>query len=248
MLRWQTFLRKMEYLQLVTDVFDLTCMQATQKFQTMAHVTADGIVGQDTVHAAASFGFQLVGETSADPTDKSGPMWPPAPASARPMTQGQRQTMFGKFAFQAAPSSGNPEGIRITDGWADDNLVMVPTPTLGMRGITRVRWNKRAQKQLVAFLAAIDGVGLTPRILTWDGSYNARFMRGSATVLSAHAWGTAFDINAGANGLGARPALLGQRGCVREIAALAMDHGFYWGGWFGSRPDGMHFEVSRVIA
>ena len=43
-----------------------------------------------------------------------------------------------------------------------------------------------------------------------------------------------------------QPALLGEKGCVRELVPIAHDHGFYWGGHF-TRQDGMHFEVARVF-
>ena len=63
-------------------------------------------------------------------------------------------------------------------------------------------------------------------------------------MLSNHAFGTAFDINVPFNPLGARPALIGKQGSVRELVPIANEHGFFWGGHFGKRPDGMHFEVA----
>jgi len=65
-------------------------------------------------------------------------------------------------------------------------------------------------------------------------------------VLSNHAFGSAFDINASFNALGVEPARVGDRGCVRELVTIANDHGFYWGGHFAKRPDGMHFEVANI--
>ena len=64
-------------------------------------------------------------------------------------------------------------------------------------------------------------------------------------MLSSHAFGTAFDINARDNRIGATPALRGSRGSVRALVPLANAHGFYWGGHFEDRPDGMHFEAIR---
>ena len=72
-----------------------------------------------------------------------------------------------------------------------------------------------------------------------------RYIRGSATTLSNHAWGTAFDVNYRWNQLGHVPALKGEIGSVRELVPRAHQLGFYWGGHF-SRRDGMHFEVARV--
>jgi hypothetical protein len=65
-------------------------------------------------------------------------------------------------------------------------------------------------------------------------------------VLSNHAFGSAFDINAALNPLGAEPALPGTPGCVYDMVRIAHDHGFYWGGHFSKRRDGMHFEVAEV--
>jgi hypothetical protein len=64
--------------------------------------------------------------------------------------------------------------------------------------------------------------------------------------LSNHAFGSAFDINAGQNGLGRIPAAVGAYGSVRELVPIAHRFGFYWGGHF-SRADGMHFEVAKLL-
>jgi D-alanyl-D-alanine carboxypeptidase len=61
--------------------------------------------------------------------------------------------------------------------------------------------------------------------------------------LSNHSWGTAIDLNATWNGRGAIPAMMGDRGCIRELVAVAHANGFYWGGHFTTK-DGMHFEVA----
>lgn len=67
-------------------------------------------------------------------------------------------------------------------------------------------------------------------------------------VVVSNSWGTAIDLNAGWNPLGGRPALVGQTGSTRELVDVAVQNGFYWGGWgWGSgRFDGMHFEVCRL--
>ena len=83
-------------------------------------------------------------------------------------------------------------------------------------------------------------------IKTFNGSYVPRLIRGSKTELSSHAFGIAFDINMQWNMLSTEPALLGHKGSVRELVAIAHDHGFYWGGHF-SRKDGMHFELAKKL-
>ncbi len=65
-------------------------------------------------------------------------------------------------------------------------------------------------------------------------------------MLAAVSLRSAFDINYTGNELGRVPAAAGTPNSVRELVALAVRFGFYWGGWF-SRSDGMHFEVNRVL-
>ena len=88
--------------------------------------------------------------------------------------------------------------------------------------------------------------GLISLVRSWGGSFVPRYVRGSATNLSNHAWGTAFDIDAEWNPRGALPVLRGRVGSVRELVPRAHELGFYWGGHF-SRRDGMHFEIARLL-
>jgi hypothetical protein len=87
--------------------------------------------------------------------------------------------------------------------------------------------------------------GLLNLVLTYGGAYNPRLVRGG-TSLSPHAFGTAFDINYEWNKLGVQPVLAGEKGSVRELVLIANKYGFYWGGHFNKRPDGMHFEVAKL--
>ena len=43
------------------------------------------------------------------------------------------------------------------------------------------------------------------------------------------------------------PAPAGAEGSVRELVDIANAHGFFWGGHFKGRPDGMHFEVAKLL-
>ena len=103
-----------------------------------------------------------------------------------------------------------------------------------------------AAVQLQQLWSAWESEGLLNRIKTWDGSFVARFVRGSRTNLSNHSFGSAFDINEGTNAIGTTPALVGQIGCVRELVQIANANGFYWGGHYDSRKDGMHFEIAQL--
>ncbi len=92
---------------------------------------------------------------------------------------------------------------------------------------------------------AWESAGLMDRILTWGGSFVPRLVRGGAS-LSNHACGAAFDINVSWTQLGVQPALAGEKGSVRELVPLANEHGFFWGGHYAKRPDGMHFEIAAL--
>ncbi|MDR6952509.1 soluble lytic murein transglycosylase-like protein [Ancylobacter sp. 3268] len=198
-----------------------------------------------------SFALELVG-TAAPPAalDVSSPDFPPRPAFRPLLSLEERQKLFGAFQFQHAPVAGNPENVRILGEWEAKNIVKVEIPLQSFRGKPgplTMRFHVRAREQLVALWLEWEKAGLIDRVLTYDGAFVARFQRKSPTKLSNHAFGTAFDINAAWNPLGVEPAAIGEKGCVRELVPLANQHGFYWGGHFNTRPDGMHFEVAQLL-
>jgi hypothetical protein len=219
---------------------------ATRAFQSTHGLEADGIAGRETLLRAMALGFELIEEPAANNNPgritRHGQTSRPFPAvpDGRPV--------FGRFEFVSEPKPGNRENIRILGSWERDNIVAVPIPqlraALGPGAPTTMRFHNLAAEQLKGLWADWERANILDRVLSFDGAFVARFIRGSSTILSNHAFGTAFDINAEANCMGARPPLVGQRGCVRELAPIAHKWGFYWGGHFGNRPDGMHFEVA----
>lgn len=244
--RWQLFLIGQGFNVVADGDFGPKTKAATTAFQQSHGLTPDGVVGRMTLAKAIERGFgevldQEVGEESRN--------WPPPPAFG-PLGAQARANEFGTFRFEPAPTSGNPEGIVIRDNWAVSNISRVTVPQLvGKKGAPsngQVYFHRKAADQLAALFQAWQDAGLLDLVLTWDGAYVPRFVRGSRTYLSNHSWGTAFDINAAWNPLGADPALVGKTGSVRKLVELANDHGFFWGGHFGGRPDGMHFEVAIV--
>ncbi len=244
--RWQFFLVGQNHLLEVDGNFGNDTFDATSAFQTENHLDIDGAVGPDTLGRAMSLGFDPL-EDAAAPAN-SGAAYPPCPNFNPLISTADRQKLFGKFDFVSAPVPSNPENIRILGTWEQDNIVRVQLPQLvGVQGAPHdggARFHKKAADQLVALWKAWEDAGLLDRVLTWDGSFAPRFVRGSRTVLSNHAFGTAFDINAALNPRGTRPLLVGKKGSVRELVTIANDHGFYWGGHFVAKPDGMHFEIA----
>jgi peptidoglycan hydrolase-like protein with peptidoglycan-binding domain len=243
--RWQEFLLGLGLYSGTADGdFGPLTEQATRRFQQLRGLGVDGIAGNQTIGAAMTLGFPVVDE-SGD-TEQSGPNWPPAPRDLRPLGEAGRRRLFGEFEYKAL--SG--DNIRILGSWQKQNIVALSISQLrGVFGASAngsVLFHRAAADSLRQLFDAWQAAGLIGLVKSWAGSYVPRFVRGRPGVLSNHAWGTAFDINAAWNGLGARPALVGDAGSVRQLVELANQHGFYWGGHFSGRPDGMHFECARV--
>lgn len=81
---------------------------------------------------------------------------------------------------------------------------------------------------------------LDDEILTFDGCFNIRLIRGSKTEPSVHSWGLAIDLNAYKNQLG-QPVTFS-----KELLAVFRKHGFTCGADF-KRLDGMHFEYTKHL-
>jgi hypothetical protein len=189
-------------------------------------------------------------EPANDPTDPSTAdtqpriMLRPRPA---PLMHAERCALFGRFSFTPDPQPGNPEHVEIGAQWVLANLRTVTIPQMGNRS---ARVHKLIAPQFLRMWEAWQVAGVLPGILTLDGTWAPRFKRGyrfGEANLSNHAWGTAMDLNARWNPLGAVPAAAGTKGSTRELVAIANDCGFAWGGDFHSRQDGMHFEAYKVL-
>jgi hypothetical protein len=246
--RWQFFLVGQQHPLEVDGNFGNDTFNATKAFQTENHLDVDGAVGPNTLGRAMLLGFDPLEDPGAGPT--SGANFPPPPSFRPLLSTADRQQLFGAFNFAAAPTPSNRENIRILGSWETDNIRRVAVPQLaGVQGAPPdggARFHKKAANQLLGLWQAWGDAHLLDHVLTWDGAFVPRFVRGSTKVLSNHAFGTAFDINASFNPRGTRPALVGRKGCVRELVTIANAHGFYWGGHFGNKPDGMHFEVATL--
>ncbi len=242
---WQFFLTGQGFFEgEVTGKFDAETKAATMLFQQKHNLQPDGIVGNKSFGMAMQLGFSGIID---DRTDKSGSEFPAKPAFACLAGNDERRALFGTFSFKSKPVPGNHENIRITDDWVNKNITVVTIPQLvDIMGSDKVEFHKLAADQLNKLWNDWEEAQLLNLVLSWSGSYVPRFIRGSRKILSNHAFGTAFDINVPWNPLGAVPALVGQKGSVRELISIANDNGFYWGGHF-TRLDGMHFEIAKLM-
>lgn len=244
-LAWERFLARNELLTIDPDFFfGESTRKATVAFQKKQKLEVDGKVGKGTRSAAKALGYD----------HEQASYWPPRPKFDPVETNAQRELAFGKFSYRARPTEANPEAIEILGTWREDNIAVVEVPELagtpfGWGGSSdgKTRFHRRGAEQLKALFKAWAAAGLLDRIKTYDGAFNPRFQRGSKKRLSAHAWGAAFDVNAAWNGLAEPPAGIGDEGCLLELVPLANKHGFYWGGHFSGRLDGMHFEIARFL-
>jgi peptidoglycan hydrolase-like protein with peptidoglycan-binding domain len=261
--QWQAFLRDRGGLQGPVDgIFGDQTAHATVRFQASRRLSEDGVAGPLTLRAASALGFaeqcpppEPPRPPRQTPAEPGSDFFPPRPSFPPLRSNAERQQVFGAFAYQPAPTTGNYEAIVITDGWDRENLTSVTVP--GLSGIPfgsssgvskgRMTFHRKAAPQLVTLWRAWGDAGLLDRIRTFDGAFVARFQRGSNRALSNHAFGSAFDINAHWNPICHPPARIGTTGSVMDLVSIANQHGFYWGGHFSSRGDGMHFEVARVL-
>lgn len=247
--RWQLFLIGQGLLKDVADgKFGPKTEAASKAFQKKYGMVDDGIVGNKTIGKAMMLGFSVVEYPKDDPVIQ--PDFPPEPVFP-PLNSSQKHQLLGIIEYVSAPKAGNPEAIKITNGWDKINITSVIVPQLiGIKGASqtgKIYFHKNAAAQLLGMWDEWEKAGLLPLVLSYAGSWVPRFIRGSRTTLSSHAWGTAFDINVPWNGLGVTPAFIGKKGSVRELVPIAHKHGFYWGGHFKKRPDGMHFEVAKIV-
>jgi peptidoglycan hydrolase-like protein with peptidoglycan-binding domain len=264
---WQTFLIGQKcYSGVVSENFDKKTKDATAEFQRRVGEKPDGWAGPVTQKRASYLGWNPYPKTppviKPEPKEPSEPVdttdedqeenFPPYPDNLKPMTStADRMKLFGEFKYKAKPIKDNPENVEILGAWQSDNLVKVKIPqlkkALGKDAPDFIIFHKLGAYQLSELWKEWEKLGLLDRVKSYDDSYVPRFIRGSQTTLSNHAFGSAFDINADLNPLGSDPLEVGEEGSVKELVPSANKWGFFWGGHFGGRPDGMHFEIAKII-
>lgn len=225
--KWQTILRD-TYPITVDGRFGDQTDYYTRLWQTAHGLNADGIVGNKTWAKSKKLGY---GEPK--PTTK-----------LKALTTAQKEALFGVIPFEKKPEPGNPENIEVDSAWYKQNITRVESEAITKcLGVSSIRVHRKTKAQWLGVFEEIVEKGLEELIETYEGTYNARLMRGSETKLSSHAWATAIDVNRKWNGLGKIPAKKGEKGSVVELVPIFEKWGFYWGGNFKNRPDGMHLEI-----
>lgn len=234
---WQEFLRGEDlYNHLIDCDFGRKTEDATKRYEVLHSLPQDGIV-DDTLWASAMYqGLVIAGnrhELPAKPSFKS-------------LSVSKKHQRFGRIQAKAAPTRTNPEAIKIVNNWQQEYLTKVVIPQLiDVEGAPRggvIFINKLAVEPMKALFQYWEDNRLLRYVRTWAGSWVPRYVRRAPGVLSSHAWGTAFDINAAWNGLGRKPKHPGFSGTVIPLVESANEFGFWWGGHW-DRPDGMHFEL-----
>ncbi len=128
--------------------------------------------------------------------------------------------------------------IKPQQTWVDSNI---STATVSIIG--EVTCHRLMLPQLQAALSDIESAGLGGELRPGDygGCYVPRFIdRNPSLPLSMHAFGLAVDLNVSTNQLGTEGDM------NPRIVEIFERWGFVWGGdW--SRPDPMHFELSRLV-
>jgi hypothetical protein len=234
-LRWQQFLAANGHSPGSIDGnFGSKTEAATIAWQGANGLTADGIVGERSFAKAKTQGFKYT---------ESSVWYPPRPNFGSP-SPSQVKAMFGEFQYERTSQTE----IRILGDWVARNIVEVEIKQLrGVPGAPangRIRFHKKGVDQLKEMFNEFERQGLSDLVISWAGSFYPRLIRGSEKSLSNHSWGTAFDINATENWLGKQPARVGQKGSLLKLVPIANAYGFFWGGHYQSRLDGMHFELA----
>ena len=151
--------------------------------------------------------------------------------------QQQANASLGTIQLEPFTYTDNGDGmITIDPAWVKRNISTIEIPGWGA-----MRCNNIILPQLQAAFAEITAQGLLPLMNDYGGCYVPRhILFNPDRALSRHAWGLAFDTNVATNGYGAIPTI------DMRIVDIFRRWGFKWGGDF-STPDGMHFELERVV-
>jgi hypothetical protein len=185
----------------------------------------------------------VVAGEDADPTGLGDELAAALDADAEvlqaPVTQRSAPKTSGSITLEPFSYTSRGDGtIKIDPSWVQSNIVVVEIPGLG-----NTQCHRAMVPQLLEALREVHEAGLyghferdqfagcfMPRHILWNPNNG----------LSMHAWGLAIDFNAVDNAFGKRPVM------DPRIVEIFKRWGFEWGGdW--STPDGMHFQLARIV-
>jgi hypothetical protein len=106
--------------------------------------------------------------------------------------------------------------------------------------VRAISLNKDMEKPLENALNAVIAMGFKDKLITYDGCFNIRSVRGRPNDLSAHAYGLAIDINAQTNPLSS----ILHTDMSASFVKCFTNEGFAWGGNFLNRKDPMHYSYA----
>lgn len=113
---------------------------------------------------------------------------------------------------------------------------------------TEIFINKDFKIELATAFVNLEKANCHTEIKTYDGCFNKRNVRGSATSQSLHSWAMAIDLNAALNPMVIKPLAeitaadrLGK--WSEQFIEIMKSVGITCGGYFIHRPDPMHFAM-----
>jgi len=158
------------------------------------------------------------------------------------MTNWPKDTQSARNAFYGDPGKGEIPRQMVP---VIPPFRMIYIDDKGKKSVVKkIQFHRLAANSLLAALNEIwDYCGRDQKVLEsyglhiYGGAYNHRYVRGSNSKWSNHAYATAIDFNPAANGLYAK-------GNIPQFAIDAfLRQGWMWGGYYSGRKDPMHFEA-----
>lgn len=194
-------------------IFGPITRSAVINFQKTNGLVVDGKVGSITWNAL------FTGSTPVEQAPVDNDSVPPKPktnAEAAKIFGNSEAAVSSQLAFCEVPDVFKVFGLKN-----------------GKRGFT---CHKLLVPQFKKVFNEIAASGLASKIYSYEGVFNWRQIAGSSNR-SLHSYAIAIDLNYEGNELGdATPAM------DRGVVAIFKKHGFFWGGDYVGRKDGMHFE------
>ena len=140
---------------------------------------------------------------------------------------------------------GNPRGSYAAESQEPTNPEVIALLETADFGLFRARGIRPAVEVLHRVMRdiALEKPEVFPRIGS-AGMLACRLVRGSASAISTHSWGTAIDLTIDGKADPQGDAEV-QQGLL-EIDPIFNRHGFYWGAAFAT-GEAMHFEASEQL-